>query len=114
MKVVGLERSCDEEAEVWTPRTYRLNYPIRARIPVPTFSVFISLEDLERDAAIVARHKRSDARDVVRAAAYAIDAAAVAAAAVSAVADISELVGKKRALPFDPVVAPIVDIPNVD
>jgi len=107
-------RKCDEEVEVWTPRTHQLRWPRIARIPVPTCTMFISLADLERDAACMARDKRCDARNAARTAAYAFDAAAVAAAAVSAVADISALVGAKRALPFDPVVAPIIDIPNVD
>jgi hypothetical protein len=108
------EGNRDEEIEVWTPRTHQLHWPRNARIPVPTLTVVLSLEALQSDAAMLARCKRVIARDVVRAAADAKDAAAVAAAAVSAVADIADSVGAKRALPFAPIVAPHIDVPNVD
>jgi hypothetical protein len=108
------EGNRDEEIEVWTPRTHQLHWPVMARIPVPTFTVCLSLADLQHDAAMLARCNRVKARDVVRAAAYALEAAAVAAAAVSAVADIADSVGAKRALPFAPIVAPHIDVPNVD
>jgi hypothetical protein len=108
------EGNCDEEVAVWTPRTYQLHWPRNARIPVPVFTVVLSLEALRNDAAMLARCKRVEARDVFRAAADAKDAAAVAAAAVSAIADIADVVGAKRALPFALIVAPLIDVPNVD
>ena len=114
MNVSPIKGECDEEMQVWTPRTHEHHWPRLPRNPAPTFTVHVSLAELERDA----RSKRRDARDVVRAAADALAFSAVAAAAGSAVAaavaDIADIAGEKRARPFGPPLAPLIDIPDVD
>ena len=110
MNVSPIKGECDEEVLVWTPRTFGYHWPYMPRNPAPAKMVHVSLPELERDA----RSQRRDARDVVRAAADALDVSAVAAAAGSAVAanntDLGDILPLKRARPFGPPVAPLIDV----